>query len=169
MLYGHCFRKEYGDIHVFLVAHFSPRFLGTVVTKAKWLRISGAIQSCGVALCPLSVLAAEDWKSSYLGRLSLRSLPLLKSILHRWENGPGGSRTRICDLDRVPCFRYTTGPDAKSLRIRRRTQGHKSQFHSRVPERETIVPYNGTACTKKPRSCERGFVLADHWPLTTGH
>jgi hypothetical protein len=34
-----------------------------------------------------------------------------KLLLHRWENGPGGIRTRICDLDRVLCCRCTTGPE----------------------------------------------------------
>jgi hypothetical protein len=36
-----------------------------------------------------------------VGRLSLRSLP--DELLHRRENGPGGIRTRIYDLDRVSC------------------------------------------------------------------
>ncbi len=34
-----------------------------------------------------------------------------KLLLHRWENGPGGIRTRICDLDRELCYRCTTGPE----------------------------------------------------------
>ena len=35
----------------------------------------------------------------------------IKLLLHRnWENGPGGIRTRIYDLDRVSCCHYTTGP-----------------------------------------------------------
>ena len=37
--------------------------------------------------------------------------PKRKLILHKKENGPGGIRTRICDLDRVLCSRYTTGPE----------------------------------------------------------
>jgi hypothetical protein len=37
--------------------------------------------------------------------------PQAKLLLHRWENGPGGIRTRICDLDRVLCCRCTTGPE----------------------------------------------------------
>jgi hypothetical protein len=48
--------------------------------------------------------------SSYLRRLSLRFL-LDKLLHHNGENGPGGIRTRICDLDRVLCSPYTTGPE----------------------------------------------------------
>jgi hypothetical protein len=40
--------------------------------------------------------------------------PTMKPILHSWENGPDGIRTRICDLDRVPCCHYTTGPSEVS-------------------------------------------------------
>src|SRR5580700_8426508 len=40
-----------------------------------------------------SVLAVVETMSSYLGRLSLRSLPGI-DLLHRTENGPGGIRTR---------------------------------------------------------------------------
>lgn len=32
------------------------------------------------------------------------------------ENGPGGTRTRICDLDRVLCSHYTTGPECSFLK-----------------------------------------------------
>lgn len=35
---------------------------------------------------------------------SLMMIPLTQ------ENGPDGIRTGICDLDRVPCSPYTTGP-----------------------------------------------------------
>jgi hypothetical protein len=42
----------------------------------------------------ISVLAVMEAMSSYLGRLSLRSLPGI-DLLHRTENGPGGIRTRI--------------------------------------------------------------------------
>src|SRR5208283_3421882 len=63
------------------------------------------------ALCPTSVLVRGGAKSSYfMGRVSLRFLPG-DLLLHRRENGPGGIRTRICDLDRVLCCRYTTGPE----------------------------------------------------------
>jgi hypothetical protein len=41
--------------------------------------------------------------------------PRAKLLLHRGESGPGGIRTRICDLDRVLCYRCTTGPE-RSLR-----------------------------------------------------
>ena len=41
--------------------------------------------------------------------------PLAKLLLHRRENGPGGIRTRICDLDRVLCCRCTTGPERSVL------------------------------------------------------
>jgi hypothetical protein len=57
----------------------------------------------------ISVLVNRMEESSYLRRLSLRSL--LKTALHRMECGPGGIRTRICDCDRVLCFPYTTGPE----------------------------------------------------------
>ena len=37
-------------------------------------------------------------------------LEVLLTRLRTWENGPDGTRTRICDLDRVLCSHYTTGP-----------------------------------------------------------
>ena len=48
--------------------------------------------------------------SSYLGRLSLCCLPNRTESSTRRENGLDGIRTRICDLDRVLCSRYTTSP-----------------------------------------------------------
>ena len=44
-----------------------------------------------------SVFAVVETMSSYSGRLSLCSLPGI-DLLHRWKNGPGGIRTRICAL-----------------------------------------------------------------------
>lgn len=66
-------------------------------------------KSLGVSTLSISVLAKESAVSSYLRRLSLRSL--LKTALHRMECGPGGIRSRICDCDRVLCFPYTTSPE----------------------------------------------------------
>lgn len=63
------------------------------------------------ALCPISVLALREAVSSYLERVSLRYLPNRSSPPQNQENGPGGIRTRICNLDRVLCCRYTTGPE----------------------------------------------------------
>jgi hypothetical protein len=48
--------------------------------------------------------------SSYLGRLSLCCLPNRTESSTSRENGLDGIRTRICDLDRVLCSRYTTSP-----------------------------------------------------------
>src|SRR5713226_5140144 len=62
------------------------------------------------ALCPSSVLDRWCSVSSYLGRLSLCCLPNRTECFTNRENGPDGIRTRICDLDRVLCSRYTTGP-----------------------------------------------------------
>ena len=57
-------------------------------------------------------IGEQDSKVKLLGEIiSVRSLPKRKLILHKKENGPGGIRTRICDLDRVLCSRYTTGPE----------------------------------------------------------
>jgi|SRR5580692_314534 hypothetical protein len=52
------------------------------------------------------------------GRLSLFYLPKLSSIrtYAQRKSGPDGIRTRICHLDRVPCYRYTTGPRKLSVR-----------------------------------------------------
>lgn len=84
--------------------------------------------------------------SSYLERLSLCSLPKMKLILHRRKNGPGGIRTRICDLDRVLCSRYTTGPESSVQKAwpDRKRVGH--YFIPDVPKREQTFP------TKKQRA-----------------
>jgi hypothetical protein len=55
------------------------------------------------------VFAVVEAMSSYLGRLSLRSLPVI-DLLHRWENGPGGIRTRIRALTESCATVCTTGP-----------------------------------------------------------
>ncbi len=62
------------------------------------------------ALCPSSVLDTRCSTSSYLGRLSLCCLPNRSESSMNSENGPDGIRSGICDLDRVLCSRYTTGP-----------------------------------------------------------
>lgn len=64
--------------------------------------------------------------SSYLRRLSLRFL--LNEILHhKPENGPDGTRTRICDLDRVLCSHCTTGPITSLKNLMTHPQGRESQ------------------------------------------
>ena len=37
--------------------------------------------------------------------------------LHTAGNGPGGIRTRTCDLDGVLCSLYTTGPQDRSVML----------------------------------------------------
>jgi hypothetical protein len=67
------------------------------------------------------------------GRLSLFYLPKLFSIraYAQKKSGPDGIRTRICHLDRVPCYRYTTGPSKSSVRAganeRHRSQSDRPQ------------------------------------------
>ena|SRR5271165_403139 len=76
-----------------------------------------------------SVFAVVETMSSYLGRLSLRSLPRI-DLLHRWENGPEGfepaglslrsgfrlqapaslTPAKRLNFDRELCYRCATGP-----------------------------------------------------------
>ena len=54
-------------------------------------------------------LVRQGFLSSYLRRLSLPFL-LDKLLHHNGENGPGGIRTRICNLDRELCYRLHHRP-----------------------------------------------------------
>jgi hypothetical protein len=73
--------------------------------------------------------------SSYSRRLSLHSL-LNEFLHHNGENGPGGIRTRICDLDRELCYRCTTGPERilRGSARNRKVVGHGVLEH--VPNRD---------------------------------
>ena len=80
-----------------------------------------------------SVFVVVETMSSYSGRLSLRSLPVI-DLLHRWENGPGGIRTRIrasllpsSPPDRELCYRLHHGPSREFREPRGSLQGWESQ------------------------------------------
>jgi hypothetical protein len=50
------------------------------------------------------------------------------SLPNQGRCGPGGTRTRTLELDRLMCSRYTTGPKSSlSWRVRN-PQGHGSHF-----------------------------------------
>ena len=54
---------------------------------------------------------SEEARSQVTWREYLCVISPIETPPQNQENGPGGSRTRICDLDRVLCCRYTTGPE----------------------------------------------------------
>ena len=85
---------------------------GKARAKHEWPRMSGAIGKFRGAntLSGFSISLAE-WEVKLLGEIISVFSPRAKLLLHRWESGPGGIRTRICDLDRVLCYRCTTGPE----------------------------------------------------------
>ena len=67
--------------------------------------------------------------------------PQIKLLLHRWENGPGGIRTRIRHCDRVLCSPYTTGPEVSvSDGPENRKEGYH-QFYFAIPNwNESRIP-----------------------------
>jgi hypothetical protein len=82
--------------------------------KQQWLRNPGAIHH--VVQSTLSNPSIGDAPSEVklLWEIISAFSPKMKPTLHSGESGPGGIRTRICDLDRVPCCHYTTGPSGVS-------------------------------------------------------
>jgi hypothetical protein len=79
-----------------------------------------------ITMAPVTRSHQKTWCYGTLSKISIRQssfeVKLLREIISAfspqrkffstdWENGPGGIRTRICDLDRVLCCRYTTGPE----------------------------------------------------------
>jgi hypothetical protein len=82
----------------------------------EWLRISGAIGKNRDAstLSTFSIRLAER-EVKLLGEIISVPSPQAKLLLHRRENGPGGTRTRICDLDRVPSFQLWDGLGRSAL------------------------------------------------------
>ena len=60
-------------------------------------------------------------KSSYFWEClhpAWEAIPRISSpCLHTAGNGPGGIRTRTCDLDGVLCSLYTTGPQDGSVML----------------------------------------------------
>src|ERR1700690_1839781 len=103
---------------------------------------TGSIQSQRSVTSTLSTTSICNPTSpcQVTGRLSLYFLPKLLSIrnLPERENGLDGIRTRICDLDRVPCCRYTTSPSTVcgGINSRRKVSGHTRLFS--VPDREGL-------------------------------
>jgi hypothetical protein len=88
------------------------------------------------ALCPPSVLARVRALSSYLRKLSLYSFPKKNSFSNHGENGSGGIRTRICDLDRVLCSHYTTDPSAVSAKRTVNSKVIDHIFNLLIPKRD---------------------------------
>jgi hypothetical protein len=90
--------------------------------------------------------------SSYLGRLSLCCLPNRTESSTSRENGLDGIRTRICDLDRVLCSRYTTSP-VLSLR---NDEGYSKivdhNFSRRVSNRDKCIVDLGKEAQNSARS-----------------
>ena len=80
------------------------------------------------------------------GGLSLRS-PLNETHPPQWENGPDGIRTRIFDLDRVPCYRLHHGPKSSFRSRNRRGKATSHKDLERVPNRERcaslVIPRSG--------------------------
>jgi hypothetical protein len=94
--------------------------------------------------------------SSYLGRLSLCCLPNRTESPTSRENGLDGIRTRICDLDRVLCSRYTTSP-VLSLR---NDEGYSKivdhNFSRRVSNRDKYIVDLGVLAYPFPHSNTAG-------------
>jgi hypothetical protein len=72
--------------------------------------MSGAIKNHVVRSTLSNVSIGEALGNvKLLGEIISAFSPQREQLLHKRENGPGGIRTRICDLDRVLCSHYTTG------------------------------------------------------------
>lgn len=94
--------------------------------------------------------------------------PPFKALLHRQENGRGGTRTRIYDYDRVSCCHYTTGPEVGFSRASMGLQGSGSQlFHdlSRFGNRVRFTTRKETPALPDTSALpwERDCVRCDVW------
>jgi hypothetical protein len=88
--------------------------------------VRGAQRSVFGTLSQLQYCSGSCRSQVTSGGLSLRFPPNETNPPQR-ENGPDGIRTRICDLDRVPCFRLHYGPTSSLQSRKPQTQGNRSQ------------------------------------------
>src|SRR5579863_2219756 len=67
-----------------------------------------------------------------LGGACLSLGPPAASLPNQGRRGPGGTRTRTLELDRLMCSRYTTGPDERLSRSSQRAQAQTNNLISSV-------------------------------------